>query len=332
MSQKFKDIKVFTSGAIDMLLAKLKPLSISFDGGLTLVAGGIKQSKIKIDVVFPATHGTHGEDGELMGLLEMANVAYVGCDMPSSALAMDKALAKIVASSFKIPTSKYEWFYAKDFQDNPVPIINKLKKLPYPLFVKPTHLGSSIAITRVANDKELKNAIEVAAHYDNKILVEEAVANLIEVTVPILGNEVLIPALVEEPLLKGEDFFDFDTKYMNGGKKGKTAKQGAQGYSKLPADIPKDMYKQAETIAKDVYKALGCSGIARVDLLIDSKAKKIYFNEVNPLPGSLYAHNWHEAGYSSVALVEKLIKLAIERYEAKQNLATVFDTNYLKQY
>ena len=106
-----------------------------------------------------------------MGLLEMANVAYVGCDMPSSAIAMDKALAKIVASSFNIPTSKYEWFYAKDFNDNPAPILKSLKKLSYPLFVKPTHLGSSIAITRVVNDKELKNAIEVAAHYDNKILV-----------------------------------------------------------------------------------------------------------------------------------------------------------------
>ena len=329
---ELKDINLYTSGRIEGYLAKQKPLSIRFDGGLTLVSGGIRPKEIKIDVVFPATHGTHGEDGELMGLLDMANVPYVGCDMPSSAIAMDKALSKIIASSFNIPTSKYIWFYSEQYQSSPEDIISKLKELVYPLFVKPVHLGSSIAITRVNSQKELKNAIEVAAHYDNKVIVEEAVANLIEVTVPIIGNDQLIPALVEEPLLKGEDFFDFDTKYMGGGKKGKNAKQGAQGYSRLPADIPKELYVQAEETAKNVYRALGCSGIARIDLLIDSKAKKVYFNEVNPLPGSLYSHNWRQSGRTSIDLVSELVNLALKRYQAKRQYETVFDTNYLKQY
>ncbi len=329
---ELKDIKLYTSGRIDSYLAKHKPLSICFDGGLTIVSGGLRPKQTKIDVVFPATHGTHGEDGELMGLLEMANVAYVGCDMPSSAVAMDKALSKIVASNYGIPTSKYVWFYTKDYEAAPELTLKRLEGLSYPLFVKPVHLGSSIAISRVKNEKELKNAIEVAAHYDNKVIVEEAVNNLIEVTVPIIGNDVLTPALVEQPLLKGEDFFDFDTKYMGGGKKGKNGKHGAQGYSKLPADIPKQLYRQAEDTAKNVYRALGCSGIARIDLLIDSKAKRVYFNEVNPLPGSLYAHNWHEAGHSSIELVNELIKLALERFENKRQLETVFDTSYLKQY
>jgi len=180
------------------------------------------------------------------------------------------------------------------------------------------------------------NALEVAAHYDDKIIVEEAVPNLIEVTLPIMGNEQPIPALLEHPLTKPEDFFDFDTKYIGDGKKMGAkkmgGKRGAQGYSELPAKLPKDLYKKAEETALNVYKALGCSGIARVDLLIDSKAGKVFFNEVNPLPGSLYAHNWRQAGISNVELVTKLIDLAQERWQAKEKLTTSFNTSFLKQF
>ncbi|HSW37505.1 MAG TPA: D-alanine--D-alanine ligase family protein [Candidatus Saccharimonadales bacterium] len=327
-----KDIAIFTSGKIEQLMAREKPVALQFDGGLTLLKPGLKNQKIKIDIVFPATHGTHGEDGELMGLLELANVPYVGCDMSSSVLAMDKVLAKIMAAEAGVLTSKYHWFYAKDFADNRGKILKRLEGLSYPLFVKPPHLGSSIGITKVKNQTELQNAIEVAAHYDDKVLVEEAVPNLLEVTVPIMGNDSPRPAFVEQPLTTAEDFFDFDTKYMQGGKKGKNAKQGTQGYSQLPADLPSSLYKTAEETALKVYKALGCSGIARIDLLIDGKTNKIYFNEVNPLPGSLYAHNWRAAGVSSVQLVEDLIDFAKERHTQKQKLATVFDTNYLKQF
>jgi len=200
------------------------------------------------------------------------------------------------------------------------------------LFVKPVHLGSSIAIARVSDLKALNNAIEVAAHYDNKVIVEEAVNNLIEVTLPIIGNDQLTPALLEKPLLKSQDFFDFNTKYMGGGKKGKASTEGSQGYSQIPADLEKKLYQDAEKTALAVYRALGCRGTARIDLLIDKKTSKVYFNEVNPMPGSLYAHNWRQSGKSSVDLVKTLISLAQENYSEKQQLMTVFDTNYLKQY
>lgn len=326
-----KDIELYTSGRIDSFLAKQKPLALRYGGGFEILSGGLKPKSTKVDVVFPATHGTHGEDGELMGLLEMANVAYVGCDMPSSAVAMDKALAKTVAEAAGIATPKFVWFYARDFKSDLEVILAMIKPLKYPLFVKPVHLGSSIAISRVSSEADLINAIEVAAHYDDKVLVEEAVTHLIEVTLPIIGNDTPRPALVEQPLTKGEDFFDFDTKYMQGGKKGKSS-GNAQGYSQLPAPLPKKLYQEAEQTALDVYKAIGCSGIARVDLLINSQSGKVYFNEVNPLPGSLYAHNWRAKGLSNVKLVEELINLALERYERKQTLTTAFNTSYLKQY
>ena len=152
-----------------------------------------------------------------------------------------------------------------------------------------------------------------------------------------MGNDHPQPALLEKPMTQPEDFFDFETKYMQGGKKGKgkggkSGAKGAQGYSQIPAELPNGIYEKAEKVGLDVYSALGCSGIARVDMLIDKKTGKVYFNEVNPLPGGLYAHNWNKAGVSNVELVQKLIDFARERAASRLSLTTTFNTNYLKQF
>lgn len=328
------DIEIFRSARITDFLERSKPIAVQFDGGLTLLKPGLKNQKIKIDVAFPATHGTYGEDGSLMGLLRMANVPFVGCDMPASVIAMDKVLAKQATGQEGIAAPKWDWCTADEVKDEKA-ILKKLEHLQFPVFVKPAHLGSSIGITRVTSRKDLLNALEVAAHYDEKIIIEEGVPNLIEVTVPVKGNAHPQVALVERPLsVTDEGVFDFETKYMHQGKGGKNigAKQGAQGYSELPAKLEGTLYQQAEAMALAVYKALGCSGTARVDLLIDSKAKQLYFNEVNPLPGSLYTHNWRAAGVTPVQLVTELIDLAIERHQERQRLATTFSTNYLQQF
>ena len=331
--EKLKDIKLFSSGAIDDFLRKTTPVAVIFDGGMSLLkSGGIGRKQItKVDIVFPAMHGTYGEDGNLMGLLEMAGVPYVGCGPSASVLAMDKVLAKQMAVANDIPVSKFLHFNKTSLEaDTNQAVATITKNLKFPLFVKPAHLGSSIGITRATNEHELRNALEVAAHYDDKVIIEEAVDNLIEVTLPIIGNDQPQPALLEKPMTQAEDFFDFETKYMQGGKKGDA--KGAQGYSQIPAELPKGLYTKAEQIGLDVYKALGCSGIARVDMLIDSKTGQVHFNEVNPLPGGLYAHNWNKAGVSNVDLVQKLIGYAVQRHAAKQSLATTFATNYLKQF
>jgi D-alanine-D-alanine ligase len=333
--ERLKDINLYQSGEIADFMRKAPKIHLLFDDGLTLVKSsqfaGRKMYK-KIDIVFPATHGTHGEDGDLMGLLEMANVPYVGCGVAASAVAMDKVLAKQVAEAADVKSTPWTWFYSRELSNNPGQILDKIKKLKYPLFIKPAHLGSSIGISRVEKESELMNALEVAAHYDDKVIVEQGVDNLAEVTLPIMGNDELKLAYLEQPLTKPEDFFDFDTKYMQGGKKGKGKASGSQGYSRIPADLPKDLYKHAEEVGRRVYTALGCSGIARVDMLIDTKAGEAYFNEVNPLPGGLYAHNWAKAGISNVDLVQKLVDLAEERWSTRQKLNTSFNTNYLKQF
>lgn len=330
--EKLTDISLYSSGKIDAFLQSSKKIAIEMNNGLTIVKPGVRPKRITIDVAFPAMHGTYGEDGSLMGVFRMANVPFVGCDMAASVVAMDKVLAKQVAGAHGILTPKSISFSKQDFENNRDDILARATKLRLPVFVKPAHLGSSIGISRVASADELANAIEVAAHYDQLVLVEESVENLIEVTVPVMGNDDPVTALVERP--NGNEFFDFETKYIReGGKKqgGDTAK-GAQGYSEIPAKIPQELYDGATKMALDVYKAVGCAGLCRVDLLIDSKTNKIYFNELNPLPGSLYAHNWQRAGVSPIALVTKLIDFAHERFDTQQKLESTFSTSFLKQF
>ena len=272
-------------------------------------------------------HGTYGEDGSLMGLLRMANVPFVGCDMAASAVAMDKAFTKQLLEHESVPVTPFVWFTKSEYEKNKQAFLEKIAKLKYPLFVKPVHLGSSIGITKIKQPSELENAIEVALHYDDKVLVEEGVENLIEVTLPIIGNDELTLASVERPLNKTE-FFDFNDKYLSGGKKGGGANSN---YSEIPAQIGDALTKQAQELGKKTYKILGCAGIARVDFLIDGKTNKVFVNEVNLLPGSLYHHNWKKSGISGVELVTKLILLAEARFSETQKLTHTFSSDILSK-
>jgi len=333
-------IKTYQTGKIDEIVAKNSPLKFSVNNGLTFYQRGkLNDKPIKIDIAFPVMHGSYGEDGSLMGFLRLSNVPFVGCDMEASVVAMNKTLAKIVAANAGILTPKFLAFRSFEFADEKsrAKMIKEINtELKYPLFVKPPHLGSSIGISKVNDKKDLVNALEVAAHYDNEILVEEGVENLIEITVPIAGeNDNPMPSLPERPLKLADEVFDFESKYLGqGGKNGgaKNGKSGAQGYSEIPAKLPQKLYDECLGIAKKVYQTLGLSGISRVDLLIDSKTGKVYFNEVNPLPGSLYAHNFAKAGISNVDLVKKLLEFA-ETDFAKRNTANItFESSFLKQF
>lgn len=325
----FIDLAYFQQPGWRTAVSKLKKIDISVNGGLTLIWPGLRAKRQKIDLVFPSMHGTYGEDGSLMGLLRLSGVPFVGCDMAASSVAMDKVLTKQVAEAAKIPGVKYQWFSKADFVADRKACLAQLKDLKYPLFVKPPHLGSSIAITKVEKEKDLENAIEVALHYDDKCLVEEGVQNLIEVTVPImLSDKEEWIGMVERP---NAEFFDFETKYINsGGKKGNKTGGVNSGYSELPAKLEPKLYKECERLAVATARALGLYGISRVDLLIDSKTGKVYMNEVNTLPGSLYAHNWRVAGYSTVELVQKLIQLADERAASLKDQHMVFNSTILQ--
>ena len=333
--KRMNDISFFKNPGYEEEIKGWKTVRLSFDDGLTVHWPGMFGKSQKIDVVFPTMHGTYGEDGSLMGLLRMANVPFVGCDMAASAVAMDKVFTKQVCEAEGLPVVPYVWFTKRQWEKEKNKIIEDIKKLTWPVFVKPVHLGSSIGMAKVKMDSLLENAIEVAFHYDDKILVEEGIYPLIEVTLPIMGNEEVKTAMVERPLNKTE-FFDFQDKYLSGGPSNKLgAGKGGGGvnseYSQIPAEIGEDLTNEVYTLGERVYCTLGCAGIARVDFLIHGETKKVYVNEVNTLPGSLYAHNWKKAGVSNMQLVLGLVDLAEQRFADQKHTSFAFTSDILQK-
>jgi D-alanine-D-alanine ligase len=325
--KKMNDMAFFKCDGWEEEVAGWKKVELAFDNGLTIKWPGIFGNSQKMDVVFPSMHGTYGEDGSLMGLLRMAGVPFVGCDIFASAVAMDKVLTKQVIAADGMPVVPYVWFTRAEWAVRAPEFREQMKKLSWPLFVKPVHLGSSIGITKAKNEQELENAIEVALHYDEKVLVEEGVNPLLEITLPIMGNDEPRTAECEQPLNKTE-FFDFQDKYLSGGKKGSSGVNN--NYSDIPAKIGESLTKEIKDLGVRVYKTLGCSGIARVDFLVNADTKKVYVNEVNTLPGSLYHHNWKVAGVSNMDLVLGLVRLADDRFEMHKKTTYTFTSNILK--
>ena len=286
------------------------------NGKMVFKKKGLMGKSITIDLAFPALHGTYGEDGTIQGMFEMLGVPYVGCDVPASAVAMDKALTKIVMKDAGIPTTKFIYFYNADWEAGRTGIIEKIKSMSWPVFIKPVHLGSSIGIGKVkAGDiKDLENKIEVALHYDEKVLVEEGVENLMDVTCCVIGNNELRASFLQESVFK-DDLFNFDDKYISDG-----GSQTGKAVNNLiiPARLDETTTLAIKNTAKQVYKALGCSGIARVDFLYNRQTKEFFANEVNPLPGTLYHHLWKASGLELDQLLQELIKFAEEKYKQKR--------------
>ena len=295
-------------------------------GKIVFKKKGVLGKTVTIEIAFPALHGSFGEDGTIQGMFEMFGVPYVGCDVSSSAVAMDKALTKIVMQNAGVPTTKFvtliksDW--KKDIENCKLKIENSLK---FPMFVKPVHLGSSIGIGKARDEKELVQKIEVAFYYDNKVLVEEAVNEVMDVTCCIIGNETLTASLLQESVYN-KDMFDFEEKYL---KDGGVQTGKAQNSLVIPARLDESVTKQIQETAKSVYKALGCSGIARVDFLFDKQTKEFFANEVNPLPGTLYHHLWKASGLELNQLLQKLIEYAEEKYKQKREVNFTFESSLL---
>jgi D-alanine-D-alanine ligase len=281
---------------------------------------------IQIDLAFPALHGTFGEDGTIQGLFEMFGVPYVGCGVPASAISMDKALTKIMMQNAAVPTTKFIAFTKYEWQIQESRIKSQVKtELKFPLFVKPVHLGSSIGIGKVRDEKELKQKIEVALYYDDKVLVEEGVENVMDVTCCIIGNQELVASELQESVF-AKDLFSFEDKYISDGG-AQTGK--AQNSLVIPARLPLEISNNIKQTAKQVYKALGCAGIARVDFLVEKNTNKFYANEVNPLPGTLYHHLWEKSGVKLPELLQKLVQYAEEKYKERRSINFTFESSVL---
>jgi len=271
----------------------------------------------RLDVIFPVLHGSFGEDGTVQGLFELAGIPYVGAGVLGSSVGMDKVVTKQLCEREHIPVTPYFWFLKNDYRKQPAKIIANIeKKLRYPCFVKPANSGSSVGISKAHDKKELLSAIELALHYDRKILVERGIANAREIEVSVLGNDEPIASVPGE-IISSNEFYDYDAKYVDG-----------KSTAIIPARFPGTIVKKIQTLAIRTFKAINCSGMGRVDFLVTKRSNTIYLNEINTIPGftsiSMYPKLWEASGISYRELLDRLIKLAIERFREKQQLRTVY--------
>lgn len=260
---------------------------------------------IYTDVVFPVLHGKNGEDGTMQGLLQLAQIPFVGCDSTSSGVCMDKGVANAVCDAVGINQAKWCAFTKYDYAKNKTDCIEKaINKLGFPIFVKPANAGSSVGISKAANKEELEKGLEIAFAEDKKVILEEFI-NGFEVECAVLGNDEPVAAEVGE-VLPAADFYDFDAKYNN-----------PQSQTVIPANLPKEKRDEVRVAALHAYKALGCEGLSRVDFFVDKNNGKVLLNEVNTIPGqtpiSMYPKLFEAVGVSYSELIDKLIDLAIER-------------------
>ena len=292
-----------------------------------------------IDIAFPIVHGTNVEDGVLQGYLQSIGIPFVGGDVYASAVGQDKVYMKALFKDSDLPMTKYVWFYDCDYKNDSEEVIKKVNKLKYPVIVKPACTGSSVGIKVVDDESELVEAIDDAIQYDNKILVEEVVTDLKEVNISVVGNYEHQKTSEIEEVISANKFLTYADKYIGGGKeklKGmkmpmKTPSKGmASANRKLPADLPEKMRKEVEEIAVKAFKVLGSAGVCRIDFLIDEKAKKVYVNEINSIPGSLAFYLWEAAGVKYTELLDELINIGIKDYKKRVSKTHSFDTNILK--
>jgi D-alanine-D-alanine ligase len=287
----------------------------------------------EIEIAFPIVHGTNVEDGTLQGYFSMLNIPYVGCDVVSSAVGMDKYVMKAVLKENGIPVLDCLRFTSADYKLNIDLIVEKCEqKIGYPVIVKPVNLGSSIGITKADNKDELLNALDTAFSFADVILVEKAITALKEINCAVLGDYTDAQASECEQPLNATNILSFEDKYMSGGKssKGTECKGMASLSRKIPADISEETRDTIRKMAVDAFKCLGCSGVTRIDFMIDTDTDTIYLNEVNTIPGSLSFYLWEPVNIPFGNLLDNMINLAFKREREQSNISYSFDSNVLE--
>lgn len=283
--------------------------------GLLRLNGSCRIDPMTIDVVFPALHGTFGEDGTVQGLLELANLPYIGCGVMASAVGMDKIVMKAAFRDIGLAVGPFFWFLRSEWKQDPERVLKKLRFSRFPVFVKPANLGSSVGISRVTGPPDFKAAADLAASYDRKILVEDGISGR-ELEVSVLGNDNPVASLPGEVISHAE-FYDYKEKYLQD-----TAEL------KIPADLAPDVVEEARKVAIAAFRAVDGSGLARVDLFL-TEENEIIVNEINTIPGftsiSMYPKLWEATGLSYPKLLDRLVELALEKHRDKQEIRTARD-------
>ena len=288
-----------------------------------------EEEPVQIDVAFPVVHGTNCEDGTIQGYLEFLGVPYVGCDIISSAVGMDKAVFKDVLKSAGLPVLDCLCFTAREYLSNKETVSQRIfDKIGYPLIVKPVNLGSSVGITKVNVPEELDEALSLAISFADKILVERAVTNLREINCSVLGDSSECKASVCEEPFMNDEILSYEDKYMANAKGGKSKGMASLG-RKIPADLSEERSNEIRNLACRIFRAIGASGVVRIDFIIDCDTDTVYANEINTIPGSLSFYLWDATDMKYRELIDNLIDLAFRRQRNRENLTFTIDTNIL---
>jgi D-alanine-D-alanine ligase len=270
---------------------------------------------LNLDVIFPVLHGPYGEDGTIQGLLELANIPYVGAGVLASAVGMDKGMMKVVFVAAGLPVCPYRVFLRQEWERRRQSLARELEgALGYPMFVKPANLGSSVGITKAKDSTGLSDGIDLAATFDRKIVVEAAVPSAREIECAVLGNDEPEASLPGE-VIPSREFYDYEAKYLDEGSR-----------TIIPADLPESTTAEIRRLAIAAFRAIDGAGMARVDFLLSRQSGQIFVNEVNTIPGfttiSMYSKMWAATGVDYPTLLDRLISLALERHAEKQQLRT----------
>lgn len=303
------------------------------DGGYYLVntKGLIRRDICELDIVFPIVHGNNAEDGTLQGYLDTVGIPYVGSRVLGSALGQDKVVMKQIFESCKLPIPAYTWFFDSEYLDDSEKIKKNIKKLKYPVIVKPASLGSSVGITVVKDESEIDEAITEAIKYDTKIIVEKVIENMVEVNCSVLGNYEYQTTSELEEVMSTEEFLTYHDKYLGNAKGGKS-KGMASTNRVIPARISDELKNEIKDLSKKVFRCLNLSGVCRIDYLVDKKSNKAYVNEPNTIPGSLAFYLWEPTGKKYSELLDEMITLAIKDYKNRSKKTYSFETNILSNF
>ncbi len=289
-----------------------------------------KNVEIEVDVAFPVVHGTNVEDGALQGYLKTLGIPFVGCDVTASAVGMDKFIMKTVLKEAGIPVLDACVFTLSDYAAMDTMADEIEKKLGYPVIVKPVNLGSSVGISVAKNRSELISSIDDAYRYATRVLVEHAITSLREINCSVLGDENEAEASECEEPMHTEDILSYEDKYVSNAKGGGTKGSGMASIARqIPANLSPEKREEVRDMAVRSFKALGCNGVARIDFMIDEDNDKLYFNEINTIPGSLAFYLWEPLGVPYKELLDRMIELALKRKRSEDGLTFTFDSNIL---
>lgn len=321
---------------MENLFKEVPEVYLSYDGSKTYVRP-IKKSLFRkeektLDVVIPVVHGTNCEDGTVQGYLEMMHIPYAGCDVVAAGVGQDKVVMKYVLQGSGLPMTKWFWLYGHELEEQKEEVIQKAEAIGYPLIIKPACCGSSVGIEVAHTQEELLEKIPEVTKYDRKVVVEELVKPMVEINCSVLGDCYECQPSTLEQVMKNEEILSYKDKYVGGGKKNTQSKGMASTSRIVPAPLTKEMTADIQSLAVRSFKALGSSGVCRIDFLVNSDTNAVYVNEINTIPGSLAFYLWEESGISFTELMDRLVKQAIDRQRRREKMTYSYDVNLLANF